>query len=175
MKKIGLVIKEVSENQIKSHLKESNGVFIVRYSGVSSPDLCALRMSLKQISAKLFVTKNSVARRALNTLGLEPIIKAIQGPCGLIFAKDEAVAASKVLYDFTKAHEQLKLEAGLLGDKILETQDIVSLAKLPSRDILRAQVVGTLKSPITGLVMTLSHTLRKLLVCLDQIKTKKTS
>jgi len=175
MKKIGLVIKEISENQIKNQLKEAKGFFVVRYSGVSSPDLCSLRQSLKQISAKLFVAKNSVARRALTTLGIEPIIKAIQGPCGLIFARDEAVNASKVLYNFTKDHEQLKLEAGLLGDKVLETKDIVSLAKLPSRDILRAQVVGILKSPINGLVKTLSNTLKKLVVCLDQIKTKKTS
>jgi len=175
MKKIGLVIKEVSEKQIKNELKEAQGVFVIKYSGISSPNLCSLRQSLKHISARLFVTKNSVARRALSNLGLEPIIKAIDGPCGLIFAKEEAVNASKVLYNFTKGHEQLKLEAGLLGDKILETKDIVSLAQLPSKAVLRAQVVVTLKSPITGLVMTLSHTLKKLVVCLDQIKTKKTS
>ncbi|TRZ95179.1 50S ribosomal protein L10 [bacterium] len=175
MKKIGLVIKETSEKQIKENLSSSRGIFIIKYSGVSSPDLCSLRQSLKQISAKLFVVKNSVARRALEGSGLEALLKAVEGPCGMVFAKDDAVNTSKVLFNFTKEHEKLKLEAGFLEDKILEAKDIERLAKLPTQYALRTQLVFTLKSPISGLVMTLKQALRKIVVCLDQIKNKKTS
>lgn len=173
MKKIGLLVKEISEKQVKDNLKSAGNFFVVRYSGVSSPDLSSLRLSLKNSRADLFVVKNTVAKRALKECGLDTVIKSIEGPCGLVFAKEEPVAASKVLYDFTKEHEQLKLEGGLLEDKVLDKKDIEALAKLPSKEVLRAQVVMTLKSPISGIVMVLSQSLRKFVICLDQIRLKK--
>ena len=104
---------------------------------------------------------------------LAPLIKNIDGPCGLVFIKDEPVAASQVLCNFRKEHEQLKLEGGYLKDKIIETKDIEHMSKLPSKEVLRAQVVGALNSPISGLVITLNQVLAKFVICLDQIKDKK--
>ena len=175
MKKLGLIFKEVSENRIKDTLKKSGALFVVKYSGVASPDLSTLRQSLKSSDARLFVVKNSVARRALKSSGLESIIKSIEGPCGLIFIKDEPVGASKVLCNFVKDHEKLKLEGGYLQDKVLDKKDIEAMSKLPSKEILRGQVVMALNSPIAGIVTTLNQLLVKFVICLDQIKQKKTS
>ena len=175
MKKIGLIFKEVSENRIKNTLKKSDAIFIVKYSGVSSPDLCSLRQILKVSNASLFVVKNSVARRALKDSGLEILIKSIEGPCGLIFVKDEPVAASRALFNFTKEHDKLKLEGGSLKNKIIVKEDIEMMSKLPSKEVLRAQLVCALNSPISGLAITLNQVLAKFVICLDQIKQKKTS
>ena len=175
MKKIGLIFKEASESRIKSTMKDSDAVFIVKYSGVKSPDLSTLRMTLKGSRASLFVVKNSVARRAFKDSLLEPLIKNIDGPCGLVFIKDEPVGVSQVLCNFTKEHEQLKLEGGFLKDKIIERKDIEHMSKLPSKEVLRAQVVCALNSPISGIVITLNQVLAKFVICLDQIKQKKTS
>ena len=125
----------------------------------------------------MLVVKNSVARRAFKDSVLAPLVALIEGPCGIVFAKDEPVAASKALYDFFKAHEQLKLQGGVLKDKdkMLDKKDIEMLAKLPVKAVLRAQVVMMLKSPITGVVMVLNQTLRKFVYCLEQIKNKKAS
>ncbi|MEK6728126.1 MAG: 50S ribosomal protein L10 [Candidatus Omnitrophota bacterium] len=173
MKKLGLLFKEVSENQIKRSLKESNALFIVKYSGLSSPDLSALRQNLKNSNARLFVVKNSVARRALKNCVPETLIKSVEGPCGLVFVKDEPVNTSKVLCGFSKEHEPLKLEVGFLKNRVLERKDIEALAKLPSKDVLRAQVVMTLNFPISGLVTTLNQILAKFVICIDQIREKK--
>lgn len=176
MKKIGLLVKEISENRIKNTVKESNAVFIIKYSGLSGPDLNALRQNLKGSNANLFVAKNSVTRRALSGSGLELLIKAVEGPCGLVFVKEEPVSASRVLYNFSKDHEHLKLEGGILRDpqiQVLEQKDIESMAKLPSREVLRAQLVMTLNSPIFGLVFALNQVLAKFVYCLEQIKQKK--
>jgi large subunit ribosomal protein L10 len=175
MKKLGLIFKEVSENRIKDTLKKSNALFVVKYSGVASPDLSTLRQSLKISDARLFVVKNSVARRALKSSGFEGIIKNIDGPCGLIFIKEEPVGVSKVLCNFVKDHEKLKLEGGYLQDRVLEKKDIEAMSKLPSKEILRGQVVVVLNSPIAGLVITLNQLLVKFVICLDQIKQKKSS
>lgn len=175
MKKIGLVFKEVSESRIKSTLKDSDAVFIIKYSGVASPDLCTLRQTLKGSKASLFVVKNSVARRALKDSGLEVLVKNIEGPCGMVFIKEEPVAVSKSLFEFVKEHEQLKIEGGSLKDKVLEKSDIEAMSKLASKEVLRAQVVMTLNSPISGIVITLNQILAKFVYCIDQIKQKKES
>lgn len=173
MKKLGLLFKETSEGMIRTSLSESNTVFIIKYSKLSSPDLTSLRQSLKGSQADLFVVKNSVARRALKAAGLDSLLKSVEGPCGMVFIKDEPVGISKVLCNFAKEHENLKLEAGLLKDKVLSSKDIEALAKLPSREVLRAQVVMTLNSPISSLVIVLNQTLKKFVICLDQIRQKK--
>lgn len=173
MKKLGLIFKETSENRIKETLKDSSALFIVKYSGLSGPALNTLRMSLRHSNASFFVVKNSVARRALKSIGQETLVSSVEGPCGLVFVRDEPVGVSKVLCDFQKEHEPLKLERGLLKDKIIEKKDIESMSRLPSKEVLRAQVVGALNSPISGLVITLNQVLAKFVICLDQIRQKK--
>lgn len=173
MKKLGLLFRETLENRIKDYLKESNSIFVITYSKLSSPDLTGLRQALKSSNAALFVAKNSVVRRALKNNGLEILSNLVQGPCGLVFTKDEPVGTSKVLCDFSKGHEQLKLEGGSQGDRILEIKEIQAMAKLPSKEILRAQVVMALKSPIFSIVAVLKGNLRKIVYCLEQIKNKK--
>lgn len=173
MKKLGLLFKETSEKQIKNNLKESGSVFVMNYSKVSSPDLSNLRQSLRSASATIFMVKNSVARRALRDSGLDSLVETIEGPCGLVFIKEEPVSASRVLCDFSRSHELLKLRGGFLKDRFLDKEDIEAIARLPSREVLRAKVVMTLKFPISGLVMVLNEMLKKFVYCLEQIKQKK--
>jgi len=123
----------------------------------------------------MFVAKNSVARRALKGSGFDAVVKTIEGPCGLIFVNEEPIIVSKALCNFSKGHEQLKLEAAFLEDKVLVQKDIEALAKLPGKEVLRAQLVALLNSPISGLVVTLNRVLAKFVYCLDQIRQKKTS
>lgn len=175
MKKISVVFKEVSASRIKNNLKSSDGIFVINYLKLSSPDMSALRQSLRDSKARLFVVKNTVARRVLKDSGLEAIVNTVDGPCGLVFAKEEPVSVSKALCDFLKTHEQLKLQGGFLQEKVLTKNDIEALAKLPSKDVLRAQVVGALNAPIFGFVNVLSQTLKKLVYCLEQIKQTKKS
>ncbi len=174
MEKLGFIFRLTLENRIKKYLKESGSVFIISYSKLSSPNLSLLRQILKTAKATIFVAKNSVARRALKDTGLEDLGNLIQGPCGLVFIKDEPVDASRLLCNFSREHEQLKLEGGFLKNRILDKKDIEAMARLPSKDILRLQTVIALKSPIFGLVFVLSQALRKFVYCLEQIKQKKT-
>lgn len=174
MKKIGLLIKEAAQSRIKNTLKESHAVLIMKYSGVSGPDLSTLRKNLKASNATLFVVKNSVAKRALRDSGMELLINSIEDPCGLVFVKEEPIAASRVLCNFLKEREKSELVGGLLKERLLNRQDIESIARLPSIEVLRLEVVMALNSPIAGLVMSLSQILAKFVYCLEQIATAKT-
>ncbi len=173
MKKIGLLVKDISESRIKSSLKEANSFFVVKYSGLSSPDLTLLRASLNRCKANFFVVKNSVAKRALKDSGLDAMVKIIEEPCGFVFVKEEPVDVSKILCGFSKDHGQLRLEGGFLQDKVLERKDIEILSKLPARVVLLTQMVMALNSPLSSSVNVLSQTLKKFVYCLDQIKQKK--
>lgn len=173
MKKLGLIFKDVSENRIKNYLKESGSVFIVRNTGLGSFDMSTLRQSLKNAKANLFVVKNSIARRALKSSNLEGLIKLLDGSCGLIFVRDEPSFACRLLYNFSREHESIKLEGGFLKDRLLDKKDIETLARLPSREVLLTQLVMTLNAPPAKLVMVLKQTLRKFVYCLEQIKIKK--
>ncbi len=175
MKKISLIFKETSENRIKDTMKESGAFVVIKYAGVSGPDLSVLRQNLKKSNARFFVVKNSVARRALKSSGCESLIGSVEGPCGLVFIKEDPVITSKILCDFRKDHEKFILESGFLKDKVLARSDIETMARLPSKEILRAQLVMTLNAPISGLVIALSQIIRKFVYCLDQIKEKKSA
>lgn len=174
MKKIGLIVKEASGNRIKTSLQEAVAVFIIKYPGLSSPDMSALRLALRAAKASFFVVKNSVARRVLKETSRDSLLKNIDGQCGFIFVKEEPVAVSKALWEFFKTHEKLKIEGGILADRILESKDIEAMSRLPSRGELRAQVVCALNAPIANLVMTLNQLTVNLVMCLDQIRQKKT-
>ncbi|HPT39259.1 MAG TPA: 50S ribosomal protein L10 [Candidatus Omnitrophota bacterium] len=173
MKKIGQLVKETSENRIKNSFKAAQGLIIIKYSGVSSPDMSTLRKTLKGSGADLFVVKNSLARRAMKEMGLDGLIPSIQSPCGMIFFKDEPVDASRILCAFRKEHEKLVLEGGLLQDKLLSLKDIEVMSTLPSKEALRGKVVVVLNMPISKLVTVLNQTLKKFVYCLDQIKQSK--
>jgi large subunit ribosomal protein L10 len=175
MKKIGLLVKETSEKRIKDSFKSSQGLIIIKYSGVSSPDMSTLRKTLRGSGADLFVVKNSIARRAVKELGLDSLAKSIETPCGMIFFKDEPVDTSRILCAFRKEHEKLVLEGGLLQDKLLTLKDIEVMSTLPSRDVLRGKVVVALNAPISKLVIVLNQTLSKFVNCLDQIRKQKST
>lgn len=175
MKKIGQIIKEASENRIKDSFKLSNGLIIIKYSGVTSPDMSSLRKTLKVSGSDLFVVKNSIAKRAMKELGREELAKSIESPCGMIFFKDEPVEISRILCAFRKDHEKLVLEGGLLQDKLLTLKDIEVMSTLASKDALRAKLVVTLNAPISKLAIVLNQTLKKFVYCLDQIKQKKSN
>ncbi len=173
MKKLSVLFKEASESRIKKGIQESEGLFIVKYSKLSGLDLNIIRKSLRAVNSEMFVVKNNIAKRALKETKNEAILELVQGACSFVFSKKDPVEASKVLFNFAKDHENLKLEGGLLKDRLINSKDIEALAKLPSREVLLTKTLVAMKSPITGIVFVLKGNLRKLVFCLEQIKQKK--
>jgi len=171
VKKLGLLFRESSERLIKDSLKDAQNLFIINYSKVSSPDLSNLRQVLRNSKARLFMVKNSVARRALKDIG-QDAVKTIEGPCGLVFVKDDPVETCKILYKFLRDHEQFKVESGYLKDRVLEKKDIEALAKLPAKGALRAELVAVINSPLSRLTTVFKHNLNTLTSYLEQRKDK---
>ena len=171
MEKLGLVIKKEEERIIKNRLKESDCFFLMKYSGLSASDLNSLRISLSGVDSSLMVVKNSVSKRVLKSQ--KDLVSLIEGPCSIVFVKEDLIAASRVVYKFKKVNASLEVMAGMLKDRLLSEQELEELSKIPSIAALHAKLVGTLNSPIVGFVFCLKNILNKFAWVISQIKDKK--
>lgn len=164
--------KEAVVAALQKDLDTSSGLFLVGYRGMTVEQLQRLRRKVRQNSGKLKVVKVRLIKRALAGYGLdssgelEPFLK---NQVALVFAGKESSAIAKALYEFSKEHESLKLVAGYIDSAVYESDALVRVALLPSREVLLSQLCRTLKTPITHLAAVLQITARKLVIALEHI------
>ncbi len=171
MVKLGLIIKQEAEKCLRNKLQEAEGFLLIKYSGISASDFNQLRNSLSNVESNLMVFKNSISKRVFKSH--DDLSAFIKGPSGLIFVNKDLISTSRIVYEFIKEKPTLEIQGGILKDRILTAKDIETISKIPSLSALQAQVVGGLKSPISGLVFSLKQILNKLVFVLGQIKEKQ--
>lgn len=121
-------------------------VVVVHYDGLSVAEMTALRAQMREVGASLKVTKNRLTRLALKGTEYEGIADLFNGPTAIGFA-DDVVAPAKVLAEFAKKNEKLRLVGGSMGETVLDTDGVKALASMPSLDELRGKLVGLLQAP----------------------------
>lgn len=165
--------KEAIVKDFGEQFKGSNGIIVTEYQGLNVAEITELRNKLRAAKCDYKVIKNTLSKKALKDLGLEDFLQHFSGPTAVAIEKGDPVESAKVLVDFSKTHNKLKLKAGMLGNKVISLEDIKSIANLPSRNVLLAQVLGTLQAPITGLVNALNGVLTNFVNVLDQVRKQK--
>lgn len=143
------------------------------FSGVSVAKSQMLRRLLRKEDAEYKVAKKTLFDRALAETSTNTATKGMKGEIGVAFGYGDQVAPAKVLAKFAKEIETFKILGGLLDGKLLSGAEIMAFARLPSREILLAQVVGALSAPLRGLAFVLQSSIRNLAFVLDQVKAKK--
>jgi len=123
-------------------------VIVAHYSGLSVADMQKLRAQMKQAGATVKVTKNRIAKIALEGTDVASIAEYLQGPTLLAYS-DDPVAAPKVATDFAKTNEKLKILGGAMGATALDANGVKALASMPSLDELRGTLVGLINAPAT--------------------------
>ena len=121
-------------------------VVVSHYSGLSVAEMEALRGKVREADAGFKVTKNRLARIALEGTQFEGMADLFKGPTAITYSTDP-VAAAKVAADFAKENEKLQIVGGSMGSQILDAEGIQQLAKLPSLDELRSKIIGVLQAP----------------------------
>ena len=168
-KKIDLV------NELKTKLEKAKSLVFSDYRGLTVAQIQDLKRKVKKEKGEYVVTKNTLIIKALEQLKMTvPDIKDLKGPSATLFSYEDEVTPFKALVTFAKTAGLPVLKLGILENAILNKEQITSLAKLPSRIVLYAQVVGALSSPTYGLVNVLQGNIRKLVYTLDAVKSKKT-
>jgi large subunit ribosomal protein L10 len=143
-------------DRIAGELEEAQAVFAVDYRGITVSQVADLRTKLRAADATFRVVKNSLTERAADRAGAEALKELLQGPTALTFVRGDAAAAAKALSDAQRTTEVLAFKGGLMEGRSVSADDIKAIAKLPSREVLYAQLVGTVAAPLNGLARTLN-------------------
>ena len=156
-------------DQVATDIKEADAVFAVDYRGMSVTQAAELRGALIDADAQLRVVKNTLTERAADQVGAESLKELLEGPTALTFVRGDVAAAAKVIADFRRTNELPQFKGGTMGGDPLSIDQIESIAKLPTRDVLNAQLAGTIASPLTGLVRGLNALIAGIAIQLSQI------
>jgi large subunit ribosomal protein L10 len=167
--------KAVAIEQIAAHIDESHAIFAVDYRGISVPQVAELRAKLRDADATFQVVKNSLTERAADQAGAETLKDYLAGPTALTFVRGDVAAAAKAIADYARATQLLPFKGGLMDGATLDIDQLRSLSRLPSRDVLYGQLVGVVASPVGGLVRSLSALIGGLATALGQVREKKES
>ncbi|HWQ59725.1 MAG TPA: 50S ribosomal protein L10 [Candidatus Fimivivens sp.] len=151
--------KDILLKEVVAEAKAAKSLVFSDYKGVSVKQLSALRGELRKGGTRFKVLKKTILNLALREAGIDVDARKLQGQVGVAFAPDE-VSAAKAIADFVKANKDTKLSivGGALEGKSLSASEVNALAKLPSKDEMRAKLAGTLQAPIASFVRTLSGT-----------------
>jgi large subunit ribosomal protein L10 len=157
--------------EVASQIQEAEAVFAVDYRGISVPQAAELRQRLTEAGARFRVVKNTLTLLAADKAGAEDLKELLEGPTAFTFvpADGDPVLAAKALATFRREHEVLEFKGGRMGGDTVTIEEIQALARLPAHEVLNAQVVGLIASPITGLVRGLNQLIAGLASQLQQI------
>jgi large subunit ribosomal protein L10 len=157
--------KEKVVAELTERLRSSDSVIVADYRGLTNSQLVGVRAKLREHGATFTVVKNTLGRRAAQAAGSESLLALLEGPTAIAFveADGDPVAVAKALADTAKETKILALRGGVLSGRAMAAEDVEELAKLPSIDIVKSQVVGVILAPLTQLVGLLNAPLQDLL------------
>ncbi len=153
----------------RSSCETAQAVFAIDFRGLSVAQAGDLRAKLRDQNTKFQVVKNSLSERAADQAGVDALKPLLVGPTALAFVQGDAALVAKTLNDTARALRLLQFKGGLMNGTVLSAEDVISIARLPAREILNAQLVGTIAAPITGLVRGLNALIAGLAIALKQI------
>ena len=155
-------VKKELVSDLASKMKEAKLILLTDYRGINVEDVTSLRNDLRNAKAEYKVIKNNITRRALAEAGIEGLDESLEGPTAVIMTNEDYLEPTKAIYNFTINHDFYKIKAGVVEGKVMTAEEIIALAKLPSRDDLLSMLAGALLGTIT-----------KFAVAIDQVRIQK--
>ena len=154
--------KKEEVSKLAAEMKEAKIILLTDYRGINVTDVTNLRTDLRNVNAKYTVIKNNITRRALAECGIEGLDDKLVGPTAVIMSNEDYLEPAKAIYNFTKNNDYYKIKGGVIEGKVMTAEEIITLAKLPSRETLLSMLAGALLRNIS-----------KVAVALDQVRIKK--
>lgn len=145
--------KEQVVSEIASKLRESASTIVADYRGLNVAQVTQLRKNLREAGIDFQVLKNTLVRRATAQAELTDLDSALTGPTAIAFSKDDVVAAAKVLSEFAKKNDALKVKGGIVEGRYVDVEQIKELANLPSREGLLSMLLSVLQAPIRNFAL----------------------
>ena len=154
--------KKEEVSKLAEAMKEAKLILLTDYRGINVADVTNLRKDLRNVNAEYRVIKNNITKRALAECKSDGLDDKLEGPTAVIMTNEDYLEATKVIYKFSKDNDYYKIKGGVIEGKVMTTEEIITLAKLPSRQDLLSMLAG-------GLLANIS----KLAVALEQVRLQK--
>lgn len=165
--------KEQQVEYITEKFEKAKSVILADYRGLNVSQITALRQELGKAASTIKVIKNRLAKRAARAKSIEGLDAFFSGPTAMAVSESDPVQVAKVMVEFAKEHEALKIKAGYMDGKVIDLAAINRLASLPSREILLGKMLGSMMAPVVNLACVLSAVPRSLVNVINAIKDKK--
>lgn len=149
-------LKEQKVVEIKEKLEKAQAVVLTKYQGLTVEEDTLLRKNLREAGVEYKVYKNTLVTLAAKELGIEGISEYLEGPVSIAFGYDDVTAPARILNDFAKDHKALELKAGIIEGELYDSDKIKQLATIPSKEVLIAKFLGSIKSPISSFARVIS-------------------
>jgi large subunit ribosomal protein L10 len=162
------VVEELTER-----MRGCDTMIVADYRGLTVGQVADVRTQLREAGATFHVAKNTLARIAANQAEKPSLVELLEGPSAIAFVADDPAAAAKKLADIARQTRILTVRGALMEGRTLSADEVRQLAELPPREVLHAQVLGAIASPVQGAYNVLAAPLREFLVVLDQYIQKR--
>lgn len=149
--------KKVEVKELADKMKSAKLILLTEYRGINVTDDTQLRKDLRNVNATCNVIKNNITRRALQECGIEGLGESLVGPTAVIMSNEDYLEPSKTIYKFSKDNEYYKIKGGVIDGKVMTAEEIITLAKLPSRETLLSMLAGALLSNISKVAVALNE------------------
>jgi large subunit ribosomal protein L10 len=155
---LGLNLKQKQDlvAEVGAQIAQAQTVVIAEYRNLTVADMTDLRRRARGAGVYLRVVKNTLARRAVADTPFQGLADQLVGPLAYGISVDP-VAAAKVLSDYARANDKLVIKGGAMANKVMSAKDVGTLASMPSREQLLAQLMGTMLAPVSKFVQTLNE------------------
>lgn len=154
--------KKEEVSKLAEKIKQAKLVLLTDYRGINVEDVTNLRADLRKVNAEYAVIKNNITKRALLEAGIQGLEEKLEGPTAVIMSNEDYLEPSKIIYNFTKENDFYKIKGGVVEGKAMTAEEIVTLAKLPSKETLLSMLAGALLANIS-----------KFAVALEQVRIQK--
>jgi large subunit ribosomal protein L10 len=165
--------KKKAVTELAGSLKSAHTGVLVDYRGITVEQDTKLRREMRESGSGYKVVKNTLLSRALKEAGIEGLDPILKGTTALAVSADDYIAPARILNKFAEKNKTFTIKGGFVDGKQVSLDDIKTLASLPSKEVLLAEVLGGLNAPITGFVRVLNGTLKGLVVALNAIAEKE--
>jgi len=152
MKEQVLQQKQAVINEIKENIENAKSLVLVDYRGLNVSELTELRKRFREEDVLYKVYKNTMMDFAFKELGYEDILESLEGPNAVAFSMEDPIAAARVSYEFAKEHENLEIKVGYLEGEFMDSAKVQKIASIPSKEVLLAKLLGSLKAPVSNFV-----------------------
>ena len=149
--------KEKEVNELAEKIKAAKIVLLTDYRGITVDSVTQLRADLRKSNTEYRVIKNNITRRALAKCEYEGLEELLEGPTAVIMNNEDYLDTAKAIYEFTKTNNFYKIKGGIIDGKVMTAEEIITLAKLPSKETLIGMLAGALLGNISKLAVALNE------------------